>query len=218
MLIHRTVLDIQTKRYLLLYKVTIKNPPYGDKDSLGILLAGSGSLSESLLSSASSQLIFSSLSLKLELTSPSSSSLELPSSSFSDSVSDSSSEAFNELLVSFPSSWQMLVSLLLLHPTGPLPPPHPGTPAPPAAPPLQYCWPVGLVLLLLVILQGRCHGVLKSTLVTGVSLILVYFCLVLLQVNRDVGLVSTLVTGVDLVIEACWLRGSKGRVGTYHTA
>ena len=34
MLIHQTVLDIQTKRYLLLYKVTIKNPPYGDKDSL----------------------------------------------------------------------------------------------------------------------------------------------------------------------------------------
>ena len=40
----------------------------------------------------------------------------------------------------------------------------------------------------------------------------------LLQVNRDVGLVSTLVTGVDLVLVACWLRGSKGRVGTYHTA
>ena len=34
MLIHQTVLDIQTKRYLLLYKVTIKNPPYGEKDSL----------------------------------------------------------------------------------------------------------------------------------------------------------------------------------------
>ena len=33
-LIHKTVLDIQTKIYLLLYKVTIKNPPYGDKDSL----------------------------------------------------------------------------------------------------------------------------------------------------------------------------------------
>ena len=33
MLIHLTVLDIQTKKYLLLYKVTIKNPPYGDKDS-----------------------------------------------------------------------------------------------------------------------------------------------------------------------------------------
>ena len=40
----------------------------------------------------------------------------------------------------------------------------------------------------------------------------------LLQINRDVGLVSTLVTGVDLVIGAGWLRGSKGRVGTYHTA
>ena len=40
----------------------------------------------------------------------------------------------------------------------------------------------------------------------------------LLQVNRDVGLVSTLITGVDLVLVACWLRGSKGRVGTYHTA
>ena len=33
MLIHQTVLDIQTKRYLLLYKVTIKNPPYSNKDS-----------------------------------------------------------------------------------------------------------------------------------------------------------------------------------------
>ena len=109
--------------------------------TIGILLAGSGSLSESLLTSASSQLIFSSLSLKLELTSSSSSSLELPRSSFSDLVSDSSSEVFNELLVSFPSSWQMLVSLLLLHPTGPLPPPHPAPPAPPAAPPHQYCWP-----------------------------------------------------------------------------
>ena len=45
-----------------------------------------------------------------------------------------------------------------------------------------------------------------------------YFCLVLLQINRDIGLVSTVVTGVDLVIGAGWLRGSKGRVGTYHTA
>ena len=45
-----------------------------------------------------------------------------------------------------------------------------------------------------------------------------FFCLVLFQVNRDVSLVSTLVTGVDLVLVACWLRGSKGRVGTYHTA
>ena len=34
MLIHQTLLDIQTKGHLLLYKVTIKNPPYGDKDSL----------------------------------------------------------------------------------------------------------------------------------------------------------------------------------------
>ena len=40
----------------------------------------------------------------------------------------------------------------------------------------------------------------------------------LIQINRDVGLVSTLVTGVDLVIGAGWLGGSKGRVGTYHTA
>ena len=45
-----------------------------------------------------------------------------------------------------------------------------------------------------------------------------YFCLVLLQINRDVGLVSTLVTGGDLVIWAGRLGGSKGRVGTYHTA
>ena len=34
MLIHQTVLDIQTKRYLLFYKVSIKSPQYGDKDSL----------------------------------------------------------------------------------------------------------------------------------------------------------------------------------------
>ena len=34
MLIHKTVLDIQAKGYLLLYKVTFKKPPYGDKDSL----------------------------------------------------------------------------------------------------------------------------------------------------------------------------------------
>ena len=40
----------------------------------------------------------------------------------------------------------------------------------------------------------------------------------LLQFNRDAGLVSTLVTGVDLVLRAGWLGGSKGRVGTYHTA
>ena len=32
MVIHKIVLDIQTKRYLLLYKVTTKDPPYGDKD------------------------------------------------------------------------------------------------------------------------------------------------------------------------------------------
>ena len=69
-----------------------------------------------------------------------------------------------------------------------------------------------------MLLQGRRPGVLKSTLVTGVSLILVYFCLVLLQVNSDVGLMSTLVTRVDLVLVACCLGGSKGRVGTYHTA
>ena len=34
MLIHQTVLDIQTKGYLLLYKVTIKNPPYEAKTLL----------------------------------------------------------------------------------------------------------------------------------------------------------------------------------------
>ena len=45
-----------------------------------------------------------------------------------------------------------------------------------------------------------------------------YFCLVLLQVNRVVSLVSKLVTRVDLVLVACCLGGSKGRVGTYHTA
>ena len=40
----------------------------------------------------------------------------------------------------------------------------------------------------------------------------------LLKIVSSAGFESTLVTGVDLVLVACWLRGSKGRVGTYNTA